>query len=46
MDTNFVASFTIRTAYICMFSNSLASYRVQLAQTTLEYSITGLMKEK
>ena len=46
MDINFVAPVTIRAASTCIFSNSLALYYIQLSQTTLEYSITGLMKEK
>ena len=46
METNFVAPVTIRAASVCIFSKSFASYTVHLFQTTSEYSIIGLMKEK
>ena len=46
MDSSFVAPVTIRVARCCTFSSSLISYKVQLSQTTSEYSSSGLIKGK
>ena len=42
-DINFVATFTILAASVCIFLSSLSSY---LSQTTSAYSMTGLIEEK
>ena len=46
IETSFVAPLTIRAASCCIFSNSFASYCVQLFKTTSAYSSNGLINEK